>query len=151
MSGEIPASTLDAKPVTGWRRWLWGGENALLVIALALLTILPLLEILLRKFHTGISGSSAFVQHLTLIVGMVGGAIAARENRLLSFTSVSSFLKGLAQSGARVLSSSVAAASARFSASPAFGSWRVKRLPANNSPMTSPSGWSNWSCRPASA
>jgi tripartite ATP-independent transporter DctM subunit len=82
----------------------------LLVLSLALLIVLPLIEVVLRKFRMGISGSIVFVQHLTLIVGMVGGAIAARQNRLLSFSSVSTFLKGRAKSGARVLSSGVAAA-----------------------------------------
>jgi tripartite ATP-independent transporter DctM subunit len=91
-----------------------GGENGLLVLSLALLVLLPLSEIVLRQFRTGISGSIAFVQHFTLIVGMVGGAIAARENRLLSFSSVSSFLKGRAKAAARVVSSGVAAALCAF-------------------------------------
>jgi len=114
VSGEMPSPGADAIPPTGWRRWLRSPENGLLVLSLALLTLLPLLEILLRKFNTGISGSSAFVQHLTLFVGMVGGAIAARENRLLSFSSVSSFLKGPVKSAARILSGGVAAAICAF-------------------------------------
>ena len=40
------------------------------------------------------AGAAAFVQHFTLIVGMFGGAIAAREGRLLSFSTLSSFFKG---------------------------------------------------------
>jgi C4-dicarboxylate transporter, DctM subunit len=114
VSGEIPVPAGNAIPPTGWRRWLRAPENGLLVASLALLMLLPLLEILLRKFKTGISGSSAFVQHFTLIVGMVGGAIAARENRLLSFSSLSSFLKGSVKSGARILSNGVAAAICAF-------------------------------------
>ena len=46
---------------------------------------LPLLEILLRRaFGVGIPGSGPFVQHLTLWVGFLGAAIAAREGKLLA-------------------------------------------------------------------
>jgi tripartite ATP-independent transporter DctM subunit len=90
--------------------WVWG-ENLLVVMALAVMGALPLVEILLRRtLKTGISGSTAIVQHLTLIVGMVGGAIAAREGRLLSLATGSVFLKGWAKSASQTFSSSVAAA-----------------------------------------
>jgi hypothetical protein len=60
-------------------------EDLLVTGALALMVLLPLAESFLRRsFHTGISGSTLFVQHLVLYVGMLGGAIAARERRLLS-------------------------------------------------------------------
>src|SRR5438034_666053 len=39
------------------------------------MVLLPLVEATLRKLlHTGISGSSSIVQHLTLIIGVMGGA-----------------------------------------------------------------------------
>ena len=57
--------------------------------------VLPLLEIVLRAtLQTGISGSNSFVQHMTLVIGMLGGAVAARENRLLGLSTGSAFLKG---------------------------------------------------------
>jgi C4-dicarboxylate transporter DctM subunit len=87
------------------------GENLLVVMSLAVMGTLPLVEILLRRtLKTGISGSTSVVQHLTLIVGMVGGAIAAREGRLLSLATGSVFLKGWAKSASQVFSNSVAAA-----------------------------------------
>jgi tripartite ATP-independent transporter DctM subunit len=95
---------------TGWRRVLRDGENTLVVVPLAVSVGLPLLEIVLRRFHTGIAGSIVLVQNLTLIIGMAGAAIAAREGRLLSFSTLSSFLKGRLKSAARILSSGVAAA-----------------------------------------
>jgi C4-dicarboxylate transporter DctM subunit len=74
----------SAPPVTGWRRWLRGSENGVLIAALAVMVLLPCLEIVLRKvFRTGLGSSAPIVQHLVLAVGMLGGAIAARENRLL--------------------------------------------------------------------
>jgi tripartite ATP-independent transporter DctM subunit len=82
----------------------------LLVAPLAALIALPLIEIVLRRFHTGISGAASFVQHFTLVVGMIGGAIAAREGRLLSFSTLSSFFKGKLKSIALVISSAAAAA-----------------------------------------
>src|SRR2546427_1489881 len=102
------------EPVTGWRRVLRHGEDLLVVLSLAALMALPLIEMVLRRFHSGISGSSAFVQNFTLIVGMLGGAIAARDGRLLSFSTLGSFLKGRVKAAARVLSSGVAAAISAF-------------------------------------
>src|SRR2546425_5522161 len=103
-----------AEPVTGWRRLLRHGENLLVVLSLAALRALPLIEIILRRFHSGFSGSSAFVQNFTLIVGMLGGAIAARDGRLLSFSTLGSFLKGRVKAAARTLSSGVAAVISAF-------------------------------------
>lgn len=60
-------------------------ENLAVSVALGAMVVLPLAESLLRAaFQTGISGATVLVQHLTLVVGMLGGAVAARENRLLS-------------------------------------------------------------------
>src|SRR5260221_5895771 len=78
----------------GWRHTLWNGENLLVMVALGLMIFFPLAEIILRFWSKGISGSSFFEQHLTLIVGMLGGAIAARENRLLSLSTLGNILKG---------------------------------------------------------
>jgi tripartite ATP-independent transporter DctM subunit len=97
-----------------WRRALRGGENLFVIVPLALSALLPLVEIVLRRFHTGFSGSIVFVQNFTLIIGMAGAAIAARDGRLLSFSSVAGFLKGRAKTGARVLSGGVAAALSAF-------------------------------------
>ena len=55
--------------------------------ALALLTmvVLPLAEIVARRlFGRGIAGSGPIVQHLTLWVGFLGAAIAARDGKLLA-------------------------------------------------------------------
>ncbi len=96
--------------LVGWRRTLRRGENLLVIVPLALSVVLPVLEIVLRRFHTGLTGSIILVQNLTLLIGMAGAAIAAREGRLLSFSTLSGILKGPAQSAALVVSSGVAAA-----------------------------------------
>jgi tripartite ATP-independent transporter DctM subunit len=97
-------------PIGGWRGALRTFEDFFLVLPLLALMAVPLLEIVLRRFHTGISGAASFVQHFTLIVGMIGGAIAARECRLLSFSTLSTFFKNKLKSAALVLSSAAAGA-----------------------------------------
>src|SRR5258708_2697038 len=83
----------------------------MLSLALAAMTLLPLAEATLRKlFQTGISGSSSLVQHLTLVVGMMGGAVAARENRLLALSTLGNLLKGRLREAGAVFSAALAAA-----------------------------------------
>ncbi len=89
----------------------WKAENAVLAAALAAMMLLPLVEALLRRtLQTGISGQAAIVQHFTLVVGMVGGAIAAREGRLLSLGTVELLARGALRTPARILSGAVATA-----------------------------------------
>ena len=84
-------------------------EDWIVSLALATMVILPLAEILLRAtLHIGISASNTLVQHLTLIIGMLGGAIAARENRLLALSTGSTFLKGWAKSVAAIFANAFA-------------------------------------------
>jgi C4-dicarboxylate transporter DctM subunit len=86
-------------------------ENALISLVLAALVALPLLEAVLRKtLHLGISNSAEIVQHLTLVTGMLGAAIAARENRLLSLSRLGDLLKGRWAKLAAALSGSTAVA-----------------------------------------
>jgi C4-dicarboxylate transporter, DctM subunit len=64
-------------------------EDYGLSVALLLIVILPLAEIVLRRLiGTSISGSAAIVQHLTLVISMLGAAVAARESRLLSMAAI---------------------------------------------------------------
>jgi tripartite ATP-independent transporter DctM subunit len=62
-----------------------GGEEIVANLALAAMVLLPLAEILIRPmFSGGIPGSISFVQHLTLWVGFLGAALAAREGKLIA-------------------------------------------------------------------
>src|SRR6266568_6899641 len=110
----LPSADLAQPPAplprTGIWRVLYGFEDSLLVICLASMMLLPVTEIVLRSiFHTGVSGSGAIIQHLTLIVGMLGGAIAARDGRLLALSPVQTLLKGRAKTAAQIFSSGFAA------------------------------------------
>jgi C4-dicarboxylate transporter DctM subunit len=108
------AAVFDDTQLTGWRGASRKAEDLVLVLPLLALMLLPLVETLLRRFHTGISGSTAFVQHLTLIIGMVGGAIAARDNRLLSFSAMTGLLQGRVKTVAQIFSHATAAAISAF-------------------------------------
>jgi len=106
-SGEPAAS---APAPQGVRRWLREGEDLLVAAALAALVLLPLTEVLLRKlFHSGISGATTLEQHLTLLIGLLGGMVAARDRRLLTLSTLSQFLKGRWREAAQVFSGAFAA------------------------------------------
>lgn len=82
-----------AAPTTGLRLWLRQGENLLLCSILVALMVLPLLEAFLRKaFASGIPGATTLVQHCTLLIGMLGGALAARDSRLLAMSALPTIL-----------------------------------------------------------
>ena len=135
MNGEDPSDALGpvqpAPAGDGWRRWLREVENLLVSLALAALVLLPLGEIVLRKlFRTGISGATAFEQHLTLLIGLLGGALAAREHRLLTLSTLIEVLKGQGQMFARVSAVRLRRASACFSAWQRPNWCRRKKKPA---------------------
>jgi len=99
-----------------WLRRFVIGENVLIAVVLGAMVLLPLIEAFFRLLHrfTGLeisffSGTMPVVQHLVLILGMLGGLIAAREARLLSFSTISTFLKGRWKSLALMFSSGVSA------------------------------------------
>ena len=67
-------------------RPLHWGEDAVVSSAFALMVLLPVSEVALRFFFRGgISSSDSVVQHLALAMGMLGGALAERVKRLLTF------------------------------------------------------------------
>lgn len=70
--------------------WLRKFENALNLVALLVLGALPIAEIITRLiFKAGIPDASEFVQNFVLLVGFLGGMLAAREGQHLSVAAVS--------------------------------------------------------------
>jgi C4-dicarboxylate transporter DctM subunit len=103
----------------GWQRRLDAGfdltrklEGASIALVMTGLAILPLVGIILRPLiHTGLDGGDAIVQHLVLILGMLGAAVAAREGRLIALSNIEeTFLRGRVQSCARIFTSSASTA-----------------------------------------
>ena len=83
MSDSVPVEATGARPPVV--RALRGGEELVANLALAAMVLLPLAEIVVRPVLSGgIPGSITFVQHLTLWVGLLGAALAAREGKLIA-------------------------------------------------------------------
>lgn len=91
---EIPS--LEKDPCTaGWLARTRFAENIVLSLALTVMMAMPLVEAVMRRvLHTGIAATVAVVQHLTLVVGMLGAAVAARENRMLALSTLGEKLTG---------------------------------------------------------
>ena len=114
MAGSVPqnseSDSFESPVRPAWVRWLCGIENSILIVCLFALIFLPLLERVMRGFfNTGIEGEAEFVLHFSLVIGMVGGAIAAREKRLLGISTIAHFLKGPWKIAADVFANSWAA------------------------------------------
>lgn len=112
----------------GWRALPGRVEGIALSAVLAGMMLLPLVVVPLRMIHVQISGQGSIVQHLTLVAGMIGGAIAARDGRLLALSSAN-LVRGRWRAVARSFAAAVAAtvtamlclASLRFVASERAG------------------------------
>ena len=106
--GEAPAKPAFWHP----------GENLLLTFFFSVMMVLPLLDIIGRKIHGFISavpvsfipGSLALVQHATLAIMMFGGAIAAREGKLLQLATTASMIPERYRTIVRVLTTGLGAA-----------------------------------------
>jgi tripartite ATP-independent transporter DctM subunit len=86
-------------------------ENGLATLALAGIMLLPLAEIAMRAvMQRGIPGAQPFTLSLTLWVGLLGAAIAAREGKLLTLATGEFLPKGWIASVAHVTGAFVGAA-----------------------------------------
>ncbi len=86
-------------------------ENVLVSLALGIMVVLPLAEAALRRtLHVSIPASISIVQHMVLIVGMLGGAIAAREKRLVCLSNFAeSKLRGRLKNISGIITGAVSA------------------------------------------
>lgn len=117
-----PALGLRDLPAAAFRESKrWAGhvaraEGVLVSAALGLMMLLPLAEAGLRRtLHISIAASTTIVQHMVLVVGMLGGAIAAREGRLLSLSTWGEAkLRGRVKEIAKIFTSSVSATVCAF-------------------------------------
>ena len=84
------------------------GEDGIATLAALGIVALPLAEVVLRRlFGTGIPGAAPFTSHLTLIVGLVGAAIAARDGKLLAMATGTLLPEGRLRDVAKVVSALV--------------------------------------------
>ncbi|MFA5263298.1 MAG: TRAP transporter small permease subunit, partial [Opitutaceae bacterium] len=103
--------TYSAAPAPRWMAPLHLLEDHIVGLAMILMILIPAGEVLLRSlFHSRIPASVPVVQHLVLVVGMLGGALAARENRLLTFAGAARWIKGGVAVWARIVANGLSAA-----------------------------------------
>lgn len=103
-AGERPGRIFGAL-VFGFARI----EDAAICLVFAAMMLLPVLEIALRLLGRHLPGAPELVQHSCLIAGMLGGALAARENKLLNISALPLFLKGSGKLLATAFANSTAA------------------------------------------
>lgn len=107
----IEGQTGPSENLAGWRRRLRNGENLLVTLVLSVMMLVPLAQALLRKvFDTGITGANTITQSMVLIVGMLGGALAARDGRLLALSTLRIVLTGRWKQAVLVYSNAFAVA-----------------------------------------
>ncbi len=95
-------------------------ENLFSVSVLLAMALLPVLEIVGRKFFgRGIPGSIPLVEHLTLWIAFLGAMLAARSDRMLALSTVS-FLPEAARHPVRIFTGAVGAGVAAWLAWASF-------------------------------
>jgi C4-dicarboxylate transporter DctM subunit len=121
VSSDLPPPLTAGKPLASpcpasGTTWRTTAENAVVSVALLVMISVPLAESVLRRvFHVGIPASTTIVQHMVLVVGMLGGAIAAREGRLLSLSTLGeTALRGRWKTVSRIFTTGVSATVSAF-------------------------------------
>ncbi|HVZ79942.1 MAG TPA: TRAP transporter large permease subunit [bacterium] len=95
-----------------------GPENLFLTFFFGVMMALPLLDILARKLHAIfdwfppllVPGSLNLVQHSVLAIMMFGGAIAAREGKLLQLATTASMIPDRFKAAAHIVTAGLGAA-----------------------------------------
>src|SRR3954451_845069 len=104
-------------------------ENRIASVALGGLMVLPLVQIAARRFlHAAIPGEAAIVSTLTLWLGMLGGAIAARDGKLLTLATGEFLPKGRIGAAAHLFAGAVGAMIATILAAGAVALVKSDRL-----------------------
>jgi tripartite ATP-independent transporter DctM subunit len=113
----------------GMRAVILQAENRIASLALGGLMVLPLAQIAARRFlHAAIPGEAAIVSTLTLWLGMLGAAIAAREGRLLTLATGEFLPKGRVGAIAHTFSGAIGAMVATILAAGALALVKSDRL-----------------------
>lgn len=110
--GAPPAGNAAERPSAqaGAISLLRRAENGLSVAMLCAMALLPILEIVGRRlWRTGIPGSTTLVQHGTLWIGFLGGAITARDGGHLSIGALTGVLPQSFRKPASIFTASVSA------------------------------------------
>ena len=108
------------------RSILANAEDLFASLALLVMVLLPLAEIVWRRaLGRGIPASGPIVQHLTLWVGFLGAAIAARDGKLLALATGSFIPQGIWRRAADVLAAAFGACTALVLG---WGGWQMASI-----------------------
>ncbi|MCX6628262.1 MAG: TRAP transporter large permease subunit [Candidatus Solibacter sp.] len=84
---RVPGAIGWWRQVIAAARFLGKSERSLAILAISVMSLLPVLELASRLLgFDGVPGSSVFVQHLTLWVAFLGASLTAAADRLLSLS-----------------------------------------------------------------
>jgi len=128
--------------ITKIDRSLAKAEEVTLALLLVGMVVLAALQVLLRNiWHTGFDWADVSVQNATVLLGLLGGAVATSEGRHLNIDLASRALKGRAKLGLRVVIGLFAAV---VCAVLTYGGWEAFKV--NYTPWVAniPAGWSAW-------
>ena len=127
-------------------------ENRIASLALGGIMLIPLAEIVSRQFFgTAIPGAAAFASALTLWLGMLGAAIAARDGKLLTLATGEFLPKGRISDVAHIVSGAIGAMIATVFTLGGIVLVRSDRMAGDRSPPACRSGSPISRCRSASA
>ena len=108
-------------------------EDSVASLALLAMVLLPIAEIVARRaFGRGVPGSGPIVQHLTLWVGFLGAAIAARDGKLLALATGTFIPQGRWRRAADILAAAFGACSAVVLAWGAYQMVSIEREAGTN-------------------
>ncbi|MEQ8275547.1 MAG: TRAP transporter large permease subunit [Deltaproteobacteria bacterium] len=110
----------EDRSAAGWLAKLHFAEDALNVVILVVMAVLPLIEIVARIFGVSVPGSIQYVSMLTMWIGFTGAMLATRDDKHLALSTGSALLKGRAEQVARAVSVTIAAI---VTGALAWGAW----------------------------
>jgi len=100
---ELPAGTRSNSLVSH-------AEDGLAALAALGIILLPLADVVARQAGGFVSGAAPLTAHLTIILGMAGAAIAAREGKLLSLATGTVLPEGIIRNAAAIVAALIGSA-----------------------------------------
>jgi tripartite ATP-independent transporter DctM subunit len=101
-------------------------EDGLMAVVVIGIVLLPLADVVAREvFDTYVEGAESITAHLTLVIGLMGAAIAARDGRLLSLATGALLPEGRVRESAAIFAAMVGSAVATVLA---YSGWRLLQV-----------------------
>jgi tripartite ATP-independent transporter DctM subunit len=138
-----PASETSDVPKTAFGRVVVAIEKWAMVLILALMALLPVVEMASRRlFGAGVPGSALWVQHLTLWAGFLGALLATRAGKHLSLATGDLLPAGRLRHVARIYVASLSAGVCMLLAYASYNLVKADSARAGTLPAGIPEWWS---------